>query len=937
MQQRNPVRSVIFGMTALALSACGGGGNSSSSTSTPDTSGKAVDGYISGAKVTLDINDDRICGAAEPSVYTDTSGNYSFPGQGQHMVCVNGGTDLATNQPLIGTLLAPPGATQATPLTTLVMAQLNIAKGAPVAGMGTPVLVSDAAAQATLVADKLGLGSTDILNKDPVAVGGTLATTTAAVQALMVKTARTIQAAAGGGISTTGNTTVLYADAASATATALTLQFTPLDTSTLGNIANTVVTATLASAKTDSAVTGLSKLADIDPISLAAFAAPTIKAMTNAIAGATPDIISTPSAGNPAESVATDVALSNTVADVTDTLLTLLAGTSASTIALDNIASTALSTNSNGVTTAAPGSTIVASIHGNLSFMYVSAPGDTLLTIELNGANGQPVVLPTHGIARSLYPLSGFKAVIDVNDDHVCEADEPATTTDIHGLYAFDPAFGTSHMVCVSSGTDPVSYQSFTGTQLAPAGATEANVLTTLVVAQQLNHPGTSASAAAATIAAGLGLPAGTKLLTTDPYAPDFALPTWDLSIMQTQVLMTELTGVIMAAAGDYPTPGDAHSGEAYLDIAKVAASNIAANSSPGAGQNIASIALGALLAAKADTLLSTPAMAGFSPDKVISFVGNKLQQDNATLASIPYTTYDILSAANNIVKSPVLNNLVAALCPVLLATDSAVPTSPLQISAVANDVFGGLSSDKTALTQKVIGDLQDIGLTLTAPQQQVVTGALEGDPANMGFVHGIVFAANGLAVSGTINGSSAPQATADIFGPLSEILLSVAPDGTAVSAYQPGSLTLSVARHSYYYSQTTDKRALTLTLDNVTYQQTAAYGVLSATFPTNSAHLLRLTGTNADGSTVNATLSGSQAATVVNFNSGTLALNLAGLQAELQAANAPGFGALDALTGGNSHGESFDIDLSFQGLRLAQFSITSNVITSFNSVVEVH
>ncbi|GAB7534632.1 hypothetical protein [Burkholderia sp. 3C] len=79
---------------ATALAACGGGGDSApassstGSTGTPSTqptaalTGKAIDGYLVGATVCLDLNGNGTCDAGEPSATTDSSGQFSIPYSG---------------------------------------------------------------------------------------------------------------------------------------------------------------------------------------------------------------------------------------------------------------------------------------------------------------------------------------------------------------------------------------------------------------------------------------------------------------------------------------------------------------------------------------------------------------------------------------------------------------------------------------------------------------------------------------------------------------------------------------------------------------------------------------------------------------------------------------------------------------------------------------
>ncbi|KVK80986.1 hypothetical protein WJ47_11940 [Burkholderia ubonensis] len=76
----------ILGVSiAAALAACGGGGGDSSTTPTTPTStvtGKAIDGYLAGATVCLDVNNNGVCDSGEPSAITDATGQFSIPYNG---------------------------------------------------------------------------------------------------------------------------------------------------------------------------------------------------------------------------------------------------------------------------------------------------------------------------------------------------------------------------------------------------------------------------------------------------------------------------------------------------------------------------------------------------------------------------------------------------------------------------------------------------------------------------------------------------------------------------------------------------------------------------------------------------------------------------------------------------------------------------------------
>ncbi|WP_048989162.1 hypothetical protein [Burkholderia cenocepacia] len=138
----------ILGVSiAAALAACGGGGDSGQpsagggatpTTPTPTITGKAIDGYLAGATVCLDLNNNGVCDAGEPSAITDATGQFAISYSGD----ATGKTLLAQVTPATKDLSRPAGfqfpasftlsrvvqssANQVvTPLTTLVTAQMQ--------------------------------------------------------------------------------------------------------------------------------------------------------------------------------------------------------------------------------------------------------------------------------------------------------------------------------------------------------------------------------------------------------------------------------------------------------------------------------------------------------------------------------------------------------------------------------------------------------------------------------------------------------------------------------------------------------------------------------------------------------------------------------------------------------------------------------------------
>lgn len=83
------LKAGIFSAVLLVLSGCGGGGDGASANAngggTPaqpsqaaNLTGKAIDGYLAGATVCLDVNANNACDGTEPSTVTDGSGNYGL-------------------------------------------------------------------------------------------------------------------------------------------------------------------------------------------------------------------------------------------------------------------------------------------------------------------------------------------------------------------------------------------------------------------------------------------------------------------------------------------------------------------------------------------------------------------------------------------------------------------------------------------------------------------------------------------------------------------------------------------------------------------------------------------------------------------------------------------------------------------------------------------
>ncbi|NBP40686.1 MAG: hypothetical protein EBV34_20090, partial [Betaproteobacteria bacterium] len=123
---------------------------------TSPTTGKVLDGYISGAKVFADLDGDGVLDPGEVSTVSDALGNFSLTVSVGNVVAI-GGRDIATNLPLKAILKAPAGATVVNPLTTLVSALVELGAA-----------VSEAQ---TLVVQRLGIpGSVRLMSYDPLQV-----------------------------------------------------------------------------------------------------------------------------------------------------------------------------------------------------------------------------------------------------------------------------------------------------------------------------------------------------------------------------------------------------------------------------------------------------------------------------------------------------------------------------------------------------------------------------------------------------------------------------------------------------------------------------------------------------------------------------------------------------------------------------------------------
>ncbi len=111
MKYRNLVIAVPLAIMGSGCGSSGGSDSTSSSSTTEETrtlSGKVIDGYISGATVCIDENNNSICDANELKTMTDNNGSYSFNKvpAGVYQIIASGGKDIVTGADFNTTLLS---------------------------------------------------------------------------------------------------------------------------------------------------------------------------------------------------------------------------------------------------------------------------------------------------------------------------------------------------------------------------------------------------------------------------------------------------------------------------------------------------------------------------------------------------------------------------------------------------------------------------------------------------------------------------------------------------------------------------------------------------------------------------------------------------------------------------------------------------------------
>jgi hypothetical protein len=229
---------------------CGGGGGSSA----VGGSGKIVDGYVSGAVVVCDSNNNGVKDGAEVSTTTNATGDFTFTPACTDPLFSTGGTNVDTGLPFVGVLKAPAGSTMVTPLTTLVSSGMTNEQ--VVAALGLPA-------------------GTNVTTTDPIAAGNEdLRKKTLVVQQIMQKTTETLSSIAGVNISSDASAAekakvnAIFQDVAAAVTSAIKTNITAAVPVPLIPLNSTTVNSTVVSASVSAAVTAVK--ASTNPVVVAA-------------------------------------------------------------------------------------------------------------------------------------------------------------------------------------------------------------------------------------------------------------------------------------------------------------------------------------------------------------------------------------------------------------------------------------------------------------------------------------------------------------------------------------------------------------------------------------------------------------------------------------------------------------------------------------------
>ena len=189
--------SFSLGVRAVAREAANGDEAATSEfdlTVLSGVTGRAIDGYISGATVFADTNANGSLDIGEASGVTDQYGNFTLSGapSGVYSLVMTGGFDVAAGHAFTGTLTAPSGSTVVTPITTLMTALIDggwaadatAAQALVVAALGLPTgvdLTLFDPVQAALSGDATASANGAALYAAGIQIANTLALVTSAV------------------------------------------------------------------------------------------------------------------------------------------------------------------------------------------------------------------------------------------------------------------------------------------------------------------------------------------------------------------------------------------------------------------------------------------------------------------------------------------------------------------------------------------------------------------------------------------------------------------------------------------------------------------------------------------------------------------------------------------------------------------------------------
>jgi hypothetical protein len=411
-------KSLLSISIALTLTACG-----DSSVLITSSTGKAVDGYLSGSQVVCDTNNNGIKDTGEASTTTNATGDFTFSPSCASTLVVTGGTNMDTQLPFEGQLKAPAGSAVATPLTSLM---------------------ANGGLSAAQVATALGLASgTDVTKTDPMS-STALLKKTLAVQQIIQQIANTM-----GNLAGTNNADAIQAIYSSVAQSVSATLGTSALIDNNGNIVSSVVTSIVkksveaVAASTDTSLaTAKAGLATYNPTSISQLIGGPVAAQAQVLSNFS---------GNASELTAQTATMQTNafISSAAKNLSTLLTTTVASTsnFNLTTVASslTTLSTNTSDSTALS-------------AFSTATATANTAASTALGSSFVAAVTTTPSSIANNTLSINGNQLTFSFDK----EAAKTATLT----------AFNTDGIV-LGSIPDSISFAyTLKGTPIPPAGST---------------------------------------------------------------------------------------------------------------------------------------------------------------------------------------------------------------------------------------------------------------------------------------------------------------------------------------------------------------------------------------------------------------------------------------------------------------------------------